>query len=237
MRNIQMSEKLYTDKNSEYLKQNPTWHAQDSSWKASNILNILNRNHITPKSISEVGCGAGEILNQLHAALPDNIEFTGFDISSDAIRLASEREKQRLTFKNENFLELNRKFDLVLIMDVFEHVEDYVGFLKKCKGKAEYTVFHIPLDLSAQSILRNKLIYERKTLGHLHYFMKETALATLVDLGYEIVDHFYTNGALERPSNTFKSRMIAWPRRILYKINKDFAVKLLGGCSLLVLAK
>lgn len=232
-----MSETIYTDKNSEYLKKNPTWHVEDSPWKANQILKMLNRNPINPKTISEVGCGAGEILNQLHAALPENIEFTGYDISSDAIKLANSREKERLAFKNENFLELNEKFDLLLMMDVFEHVDDYIGFIKRCKEKANYTIFHIPLDLSAQAILRDKLILERKKLGHLHYFKKETALATLVDSGYEIVDCFYTNGALDRPANTFKSRLVAWPRRILYKINKDFAVKLLGGCSLLVLAK
>ena len=94
-----MSEELYTGKDSAYLKQNPTWHVEDSSWKASHVLKLLSRNQINPISISEVGCGAGEILNQLHAALPAHIEFTGYDISGDAIKLANAREKPRLSFK------------------------------------------------------------------------------------------------------------------------------------------
>lgn len=70
------------------------------------------------------------------------------------------------------------------MMDVFEHVDDYLGFLKLCKNKTKNTIFHIPLDISAQGILRNKLIAARKSVSHLHYFMKETAIATLIDSGY-----------------------------------------------------
>lgn len=232
-----MSEKIYTDLNGEYLQKNPTWHIEDSPWKASQIVKMLARNPINPKYVAEVGCGAGEILNSLHGQMPSDVNFVGYDISIDAIKLAEERTKSRLSFKLENLLETEERFDLLLMMDVFEHVDDYLGFLRKCKNKSKHTIFHIPLDLSAQSIIRNKLILERKSLGHLHYFMKETALASLVDSGYEIVDFFYTNGALDQSSNTFKSKLAKWPRKILYKINKDFAVKLLGGCSLLVLAR
>jgi len=37
---------------------------------------------------------------------------------------------------------------------LFEHVEDYLGFLRKMKTKATFKVFHIPLDLSVQTVLR-----------------------------------------------------------------------------------
>ncbi len=230
-------EKIYTDEKGEYLKKNPTWHIEDSPWKAQQIIKMLNRHPINTKSIVEIGCGAGEILNQLYLSMPQDVRFTGYDISIDAINLAKQREKDRLAFKHENLLETNATFDLMLMIDVFEHVDDYLGFLRLCKNKAENTIFHIPLDISVQKILRNKLIYERKELGHLHYFMKETALATLVDAGYDIVDHFYTAGSLDLPKKTLKSQLAALPRKILFKTNQDFAVKLMGGFSLLVLAK
>jgi SAM-dependent methyltransferase len=232
-----MSEKLYTEEKGEYLKNNPTWHVEDSPWKAKQILKMLERNPINPKTVAEVGCGAGEILNQLHQVLPGDVQFTGYEISKDAIALAKSRENERLNFKLENLLEEEVSFDLLLMMDVFEHVGDYLGFLKTCKPKSKHTIFHIPLDVSVQSVMRNKLILERKSLGHLHYFMKDTALATLEDSGYEIVDYFYTAGAFEVKSNTLKSKLAFLPRKLLYSINKDFAVKIFGGFSLLVLAK
>ena len=65
--------------------------------------------------------------------------------------------------------------------------------------------------------------------------MKETAIATLVDSGYEIIDFFYTAGSLDLPRKTFKSKMAVFPRKLMYKLNKDMAVRVLGGFSLLVL--
>jgi 2-polyprenyl-3-methyl-5-hydroxy-6-metoxy-1,4-benzoquinol methylase len=158
-----MSEKIYIEENGEYLKNNPTWHVEDSPWKAKQIIKMLNRNPINPKTIAEIGCGAGEILNQLHLSMPNYVSYTGYDISSDAISLAKTREKERLEFKNENLLEINACFDLLLMIDVFEHVDDYLGFLKLSKNKAKNTIFHIPLDISAQGILRNNLMYERNS--------------------------------------------------------------------------
>ena len=67
--------------------------------------------------------------------------------------------------------------------------------------------------------------------------MKETALATLVDSGYDIVDFFYTAGSLDLPTKTLRSKIAALPRKLMFKLNEDIAVKLLGGFSLLVLTK
>jgi cyclopropane fatty-acyl-phospholipid synthase-like methyltransferase len=109
-----------------YLTNNPTWHEEDSSWKAIHIMNILSKNDIQPHSICEVGCGAGEILNQLYLKLPNNVFFTGFEISPQAYEISRQKTKERLTFHLRDFLkEPDCHFDLLLAIDVFEHVEDY----------------------------------------------------------------------------------------------------------------
>ena len=226
-----MTKEIYLDENGKYLKSNPTWHVEDSPWKANQILKMLERNSIEFTSIVEIGCGAGEILNQLHQVMSTDKNFIGYDISIDAISLAREREKERLHFMHENFLDINHKYDLLLMIDVFEHVDDYLGFLRACNNKSKYTIFHIPLDIDVLGILRNVPIKTRKSVGHLHYFTKHTALATLEDCGYEILDSFYTPGMLELPNKILKSKLAAIPRKLMYKINKDFAVKLLGGYS------
>jgi hypothetical protein len=74
-------------------------------------------------------------------------------------------------------------------------------------------------------------------VGHIHYFTKETALATLSDCGYKVIDYFYTSGSNDLSGNGLRSKLIKIPRKVLYSINKDIAVRLLGGFSLLVLAK
>ena len=55
----------YDNLKSDYLIKNPTWHEEDSPYKASKILKILNKNSINPNSIFEVGCGYGGILENL----------------------------------------------------------------------------------------------------------------------------------------------------------------------------
>jgi hypothetical protein len=129
-------------------------------------------------------------------------------------------------------------FDIVMAIDVFEHVEDYFGFLRKLKPKGDYKIFHIPLDLSVQKVLRSwPIIKARKNLGHIHYFTKETALETLIDTGYEIVDYFYTAGSLVSPNQKWRARLMTAPRKFAYSLNKELTVRILGGYSLLVLAK
>ena len=230
------TEKIYTQEKGEYLKNNPTWHIEDSPWKARQIYQILSQNSLNPKSIVEVGCGAGEILNQLYSLLPSNIRFTGYDISSDAINFAKKRTNDRLKFELEDFLKVEKEFDLSLLVDVFEHVDDYLGFLRAFRNKSKYSIFHIPLDINVQGTLRNLQIKARNRLGHLHYFSKDTAIASLVDCEYEIIDFFYTKSSIDL-QKTFKSKLASLPRRILFNINKDFTVRLLGGFSLLVLTK
>ena len=77
----------------------------------------------------------------------------------------------------------------------------------------------------------------RADLGHLHYFWKATALATLRDTGYEVVDSFYTFSAgLNRP-HRLRRHALNLVRQTLFAADKDTAALLLGGYSLMVLAK
>jgi len=230
----------YASVDSNYLHANPTWHVEDSPWKATQILQLIARNNLQPKSVVEVGCGAGEILNQLQQRMADKtIEFSGYEISPDAFKLAQSRQKERLQFYQKDLLDNSKTYDLLLMIDVFEHVEDYIGFVRKCSPKATYKIYHIPLDISVWSLFTNYPISARKQVGHLHYFMKDTALATLTDAGQEVVDWFYTPGAFEVNNKglSFTGKTVQLMRRMLYKLKPDLSVKVFGGFSLIVLTK
>lgn len=77
----------------------------------------------------------------------------------------------------------------------------------------------------------------RESVGHLHYFFKDSVLATLKDCGYVVLDYKYTASRLELPNQAFSSQLMRLPRRLLYSVNPDFAVRMLGGYSLMVLAE
>lgn len=225
-------------RNGTYLENNATWHVQDSPWKAEQVLKMLDRHALRPRRICEVGCGAGEILRQLHQRMPVDTEFDGYDISPQAYELCRAREQERLHFHLADLLEEDVYYDLVMAIDVFEHIEDFYGFLRRLRGKGEYKLFHIPLDLSVQTVLRMKpILHIRKTAGHIHYFTKDTALASLQHAGYEIIDHFYTGSALELPKRGLSGNLMKIPRRLFSAIDQDLAVRVLGGYSLMVLAR
>ena len=235
-----MTNKDYSANNSGYLKANPTWHVEDSPWKATQVLEMIKRNNIKPASLAEIGCGAGEILIQLHQRMDNTtIQFAGFEIAPDAFALCRQREKERLHYFQDDLLQTPNQYDLLLVMDVFEHVDDYIGFVNKCGARAAYKIYHIPLDISILSIITNYPIAARKNVGHLHYFMKDTALATITDAGQEVVDWFYTRGAFEVNNKglSFAGKVINIFRRFFYWIKPGLAVKTFGGFSLIVLTK
>jgi ubiquinone/menaquinone biosynthesis C-methylase UbiE len=221
-----------------YADNNPTWHEEDSPWKANHIRKILEDNNIPHQNVCEIGCGVGGILLNLEQTLP-NTNLTGYEISPYAFEKAKSRETERTKFVFGDATKAeNMKFDVALVIDVIEHVEDYVAFLKNIKNIGKYKVFHIPLDLSVQSVFRmTPIMGQRESVGHIHYFFKDTALATLKDCGYKIIDCRYTASRLELPNQTISSQIMRIPRRLLYALSPDFAVRVLGGYSLLVLVE
>lgn len=222
-----------------YLAKNPRWHEEDSPWKAKQVARMLKKNNLNPASICEVGCGAGEVLNCLTHNYGKEVQFFGYDISPQAFEICLKKEKENLHFFQKDLLaEEDLTCDVVLAIDVFEHIEDYIGFLRKLRSKGTYKLFHIPLDLSVQTVLRSSPILKvRSTVGHIHYFTKETALATLQDIGYEVVDYFYTAGTLELPNLCWQDKLLKLPRKSFFSLHNDWAVRVLGGFSLLVLVK
>jgi Methyltransferase domain len=222
----------------EYLQCNPHWHVRDSSWKAKQILKAFSRARIAPKSICEVGCGAGEILVQLQNQMLTDVRFAGYEVSPQAYELCKSRLRQGLEFHLKDFLnESTARYDAALAIDVFEHVEDCFGFLRKLKTKATYKVYHIPLDICVQNVLRVKPIMKlRRTVGHVHYFMKETALELLTDTGHEIVDWFYTPG-YELEQQSLKAEMAKLPRKIGYMLAPNLTARTLGGFSVMAVTK
>ena len=163
--------------------------------------------------------------------------FYGYEVSPDAFELCKKRESKNVKFILSNIVEEDVKFDMLLCIDVFEHVENYMGFLRSLYTKADYKIFHIPLDLSVSSLLRGMMLKARKSAGHLHYFTPDTAFATLVDCGYEVLDYFYTPAFADLPSKSLKAKIARVPRSLLYHVSPKIMSTLIGGCSLMVLTK
>lgn len=221
-----------------YLEKNPLWHADESPFKVTQILKMFGKDVLHPKTICEVGCGAGEVLKLLQKQMDDSCTFCGYDISPQALEMCRVKSNPRLQFKLADISKEGDAFyDLMLVLDVIEHVEDYYGFLEGIRPKADLKIFHFPLDLSVQAVARERgLLTRRERFGHIQYFTKETALATLEDLHYEVLDYFYTPRCIELARQTIQ-KIAVLPRTLCFAIHQDLTVRIFGGYSLLVLAR
>jgi 2-polyprenyl-3-methyl-5-hydroxy-6-metoxy-1,4-benzoquinol methylase len=198
---------------------------------------MLRRNNLSPKTICEAGCGAGEVLRQLQLQMGEGHEFWGYDVSPQAIEFSKPRENDKLHFKLADLgKERGVGFDLLLVLDVVEHLEDYFTFLREIRPQAKHKIFHFPLDLSVQAVLRKRgLMTRREMHAHLHYFSKDTAIQTLKDTGYQVQDYIYLPRSNEI-GPTLLQKAFSLPRALSFAIHKDLAVRVLGGYSLMILA-
>jgi SAM-dependent methyltransferase len=236
-----LTKNIYTS--GEYKELTKSWHTEDSYWKAEQIVRVLIDNCISPRTVADVGCGAGVIIDTLaeHPKMK-NTYFTGYDIAPHAIDLCKKMDrKTNVEYLCKDVLSETsfRLFDLLLVIDVIEHVPDYLGFLYKCKSMAEFKIYHIPLDIHVSAVFRNSLLNARYSVGHLHYFSAESAIASLRDTGHEIIDYRYTHGATDlfKQHRSIKTGIANTIRSILSKFSVAFAARMVGGYSLLVLSK
>lgn len=209
--------------------------------KATQVLQTLRDNNLHPGSICEVGCSSGHILRTLGAALPQT-RLVSYDISPQVEGFWDETRRgieNRLTFHLADFHAQNtERFDVLLMLDVFEHVRDPFTFLEKSRAHADRFVFQIPLDLGATAVARRgPLVNALRRVGHLHSYTKELALETLTDCGYSIRQWRYTGATFTMPSLSIETKIASIPRHLAAFINKDWAVRVFGGETLLVLAE
>lgn len=234
---IDSASAIYRD--GSYSERNPSWHVEESPFKVRQIVRMLGRRQLAPKTICDVGCGAGAVLAELQPHLSSDCVCWGYDVSPHAIAMCAGKENERLHFCVRDIMgdSAGIVFDLLLMLDVFEHVEDYIGLVRDIRPRAKYKLFHIPLDLSVQAVARQSgLLRRRDDHAHLHYFTRETALRTLTDVGYELVDYFYTPRCIEL-GDRLVQKLARGPRKLCFAIAPDLSVRFLGGYSLMVLGK
>lgn len=176
--------------NGEYLQITGDWHEADSEWKAGEVMKLIKTYYLKPGIVYDIGCGSGGVLNELHKHLI-NAQLIGYDISPQAIELAKKKEKDRLTFYQADITKIELpKANLMLCLDVIEHLENPVEFLNKIKPLADLFIFHIPLEELYIDTEYKDYMFE--TYGHLWSYNVKRVFKML---GYQfyIVDAFYTD--------------------------------------------
>ena len=226
-----MSDERYTS--GSYADQNPDWHASGAALKAEAVASLVEEAGIKPTSVLDVGCGTGGVLAALQERWPSVSHLEGWDIAEEAISRAG--DVAGLSLHVGNVLEHDASADLVLCLDVFEHVPDDHAFLTALSTRGRWFVFRIPLDLSALDVARPKRLNSvRDQYGHLHVYTRETALQLLEAAGYRVRAEAYHRVP---PEVRGLGRLTDLLRRVGVVLAPHASVRWLGGHSLMVLAE
>lgn len=223
----------------QYFKNNPTWDASDTDWKFHKFADKI-RAHLPPKDgeILEVGCGSGALLKKLASDMPQH-SFQGWDIAPDAKRFWG-HDRPNLNFEVGDILETNlsKKADIILLIDVLEHLADPGTFLEKLKGKGKLIAVHLPLDMTLVNLIFDKrLVHLRDSIGHIHYYTKAIAEKLLQESGYDVILSEYSHAWKDSPNLRPMGRIARIFRWALSQISPTLNAKLLGGETLILIAR
>jgi SAM-dependent methyltransferase len=220
----------------DYAQHNPAWHAEDAEDKVADVFESIRRAHLHPRSICDVGCGAGNVLERLHRTLRTE-RAVGYDISRHAIGLASRHVAPGLRFVAGPVENDAEPFDLMLLLDVIEHVPEPVSFLVSLRDIAPTAILNIPLELCVLKVLSaDSLARGRRTLGHVHYFNEGVARELLREAGYAVTDTWFSPPGTGRVVEDPWRRALRAAQRAATRTRPRLAARTIGGCSLMVVA-
>src|SRR5437667_4713531 len=152
----------------EYLRRNPTLHAEDSAWKAGVVAPLLDYfvevHPASPLKVLDVGGGAGVLLSMI----ADRLRRTaGRPVTKCAIEFSPEMlEVQKsnnpdLERTEQGSIEAtsfgDKEFDLVLLIDVLEHLPNAETALREIRRIGRYAIIKIPLEDTVHFRLINAL--------------------------------------------------------------------------------
>ena len=108
------------------------------SYIRDNIINSLNlknkKNPLEKVKILDIGCGGGLLSEPMHRLGADVVGIDASDKNIKVAKLHAKKNNLKISYicaSPEN-LNINTKFDVILNMEIIEHVEDIEFFLKSC---------------------------------------------------------------------------------------------------------
>jgi ubiquinone/menaquinone biosynthesis C-methylase UbiE len=154
-------------------------------------------NHI---KILDVGGGAGMLGKLVLEHFKDRgveVTFIALDLSSEMLKIQKKNNPDIATTWCCTLQECpENDFDLVLMIDVIEHIPDKDSAAEALNKISRYILYNIPIQINLFDLLRNcinKFTYysmQTKLLGHVHFFTPYSALRFLKNYHTVVIKNF-----------------------------------------------
>ena len=193
--------------------------------------------------VLEYGCGVGNFVRSLLVCdeNPRIGNIDGVDLSDTAIALAGKHtESERASFYTLDERNLQKKYDLIAMLEVVEHIPDVQNIIKELSLNVEVGGI-LFITTPNYNSFEQRVFKESWRLfcppEHINFFTEKTLSQMLTDSGWEILkvdDQFifsFTIGLRKKLSGVvpfFFIRMISWVKKILVYSIFNSALRLLG---------
>lgn len=126
--------------------------------------------------VLDLGCGDGTLLKELEKK---GYDLSGYDCSQTAIDIARIKcGNATLTVCDLNNAKIEGRYDVIIMQEVLEHLENDVGLIKHCAERSPWVIITVPGD---------PLDKPDKTCGHYRNYSPDALRKLLDDGGYEVV--------------------------------------------------
>jgi SAM-dependent methyltransferase len=181
------------------------WRAIGARSKAKHVTTLCARAGLQPRTLVEIGCGDGALLQELAPWAP---VLDGFELSPTAATYARERNVARRVeaFDGTNMPVADGAYDLAVLSHVIEHVPQPVPLLSEAARAATYVFVEVPLE-NNRSGRRPKKRRLAEQAGHVHSLNRASLNAMLNAAGLRpVVDltdalgyrhHAFRSGAIK----------------------------------------
>ena len=182
-----------------------------------------------PVSVLDAGTGFGQYAYFIAAQYP-NARVLAVDIKEDYLEnarrfIARTRMHERVTFSQADLtvLNLSEKFDLILSVDVMEHIEDDRGVFRNFErvlNPGGYVVINTPSDQGGSDVADENdpgFIEEHVRPG----YNIVQLISKLADVGLETEKAVYTYG---RYGSVAWRLLMKWPMQMLARTRVSFVV-------------
>ena len=182
-------EKGYTVTDPEEAQRLGRWRALGARSKSAHVAKLLARGGVTPRTLVEVGCGDGALLEALSSRGVAE-RYDGFELSGPAARIAAGRgipgAGRIAAYDGVRVPADDGAYDLAVVSHVLEHVPEPATLLAEAARVARWVVVEVPLE-DNQSAKRPRKRAEALRIGHIQVFSRADIHALAEAAGLRVV--------------------------------------------------
>lgn len=152
-------------------------------WKIPNLALVIPPSFYAQK-VAEVGCFNGHLISNIAINGNQNFLRYGYDANKSAIDCGTKLYKN-VTFSSQDIFEVQEKFDLLILSDIIEHIENDQSFLRNCSQLSKNILINLPLEKCLANI--NRQYGYNDPSGHLRSYSLNSALNLIHQSGLRVV--------------------------------------------------